>query len=94
MTQKLYSPSKILYFSFPLQIAGAMQRLAPFLPKSPPDIEALRFYLLLMECTVLDEPSLDKYASCSAVFAQALLALESAGAKVLCKYIIMIHGVW
>uniref|UniRef100_A0A2C9JH74 HECT domain-containing protein n=1 Tax=Biomphalaria glabrata TaxID=6526 RepID=A0A2C9JH74_BIOGL len=50
------------------------QNLCPSLLKSPPDVEALRIYLILPECHLFDQPQL--YSSIICPFAKSLLSLS------------------
>ncbi len=59
--------------------------LIPNLPSSPPDIEALRLYLLLIESPVFTDPSPERYGTLVVQFAEALCSLKSAGANVISK---------
>ncbi|XP_038060442.1 probable E3 ubiquitin-protein ligase HERC4 [Patiria miniata] len=60
--------------------------LIPTLPSSPPDIEALRLYLLLMESPVFTDPSPERYGTTVVQFGQALCNVTSAGAKVISQW--------
>ncbi|XP_033108353.1 probable E3 ubiquitin-protein ligase HERC4 isoform X2 [Anneissia japonica] len=57
------------------------RNLGPSLPTSPPDIEALRLYLLLMECPTMQYP--DMYLDSILSIGLSLTRLSSAGAKVI-----------
>ncbi|XP_059174881.1 probable E3 ubiquitin-protein ligase HERC4, partial [Physella acuta] len=50
------------------------QHLIPSLAQAPPDVEALRLYLMLPECHLFDEPKL--YSSIICPFAKSFLALN------------------
>ncbi|CAL1530118.1 unnamed protein product [Lymnaea stagnalis] len=50
------------------------QNLIPSLPQSPPDVEALRLYLMLPECLLFDQPKL--YSSIICPFAKSFLSLN------------------
>ncbi|KAH9513169.1 putative E3 ubiquitin-protein ligase herc4 [Bulinus truncatus] len=54
--------------------------LYPSLPQSPPDVEALRLYLMLPECHLFDEPKL--YSSIICPFAKSLLSLNKVALNV------------
>uniref|UniRef100_A0A0B7B2U7 HECT domain-containing protein n=1 Tax=Arion vulgaris TaxID=1028688 RepID=A0A0B7B2U7_9EUPU len=56
------------------------QHLIPMLPVSPPDVEALRLYLMLPECHLFDQPKL--YNSIICPFAKNLLSLDKVALKV------------
>eukprot|EP00057_Strongylocentrotus_purpuratus_P007783 XP_011662257.1 PREDICTED: probable E3 ubiquitin-protein ligase HERC4 [Strongylocentrotus purpuratus] len=57
--------------------------LVPSLPESPPDVEALRLYLLLMECPVLSRPQERWCRHTIAQIGSALCSLKGAAAKIL-----------
>ncbi|XP_005105124.1 probable E3 ubiquitin-protein ligase HERC4 isoform X1 [Aplysia californica] len=57
------------------------QDLIPMLPKSPPDVEALRLYIMLPECHLFDQPKL--YSSIICPFANAFLSMDPVAQKVL-----------
>ncbi|BFZ17845.1 hypothetical protein BsWGS_20882 [Bradybaena similaris] len=56
------------------------QHLIPMLPVSPPDVEALRLYLMLPECHLFDQPKL--YNSIICPFAKNFLSLDKVAQKV------------
>ncbi|CAG5132688.1 unnamed protein product, partial [Candidula unifasciata] len=56
------------------------QHLIPMLPASPPDVEALRLYLILPECHLFDEPKL--YSAVICPLAKSLLSLTPVALKV------------
>lgn len=56
------------------------QTLIPLLPTSPPDVEALRLYLMLPECHLFEEPKL--YSSIICPLAESLLALDKVAQNV------------
>ncbi|XP_022087391.1 probable E3 ubiquitin-protein ligase HERC4 [Acanthaster planci] len=60
--------------------------LIPSLPPSPPDIEALRLYLLLMESPVFTDPSPERYGTVVVQFGEALCNITSAGSKVISQW--------
>ena len=75
--------SFLLDFTQIAEILGVL--LIPNLPSSPPDVEALRLYLLLIESPVFTDPSPERYGTLVVQFAEALCSLKTAGANVICK---------
>lgn len=57
------------------------QKLLHNLPNSPPDMEALRLYILLPYCHILDNP--DRYSIIIAAFGNSLMTLQPAPSKVI-----------
>ncbi|CAC5368392.1 HERC4 [Mytilus coruscus] len=55
--------------------------LLPSLPQSPPDVEALRLYLILPEYHMFEEPK--KFSTLIGPFANSILNLDKPGSKVL-----------
>lgn len=67
-----------------MQIAASLERhLIPSLCSSPPDIEALRLYLILPECPLFKDPN--TYITLTIPFAKAVIRLSSVPLKVLGK---------
>ncbi|XP_071808408.1 probable E3 ubiquitin-protein ligase HERC4 [Asterias amurensis] len=66
------------------EILGVL--LIPNLPSSPPDVEALRLYLLLIESPVFTDPSPERYGTLVVQFAEALCSLKTAGANVISQW--------
>lgn len=67
-----------------MQIAASLERhLIPNLCSSPPDIEALRLYLILPECPLFKNPNI--YITLTIPFAKAVICLSNAPLKVLGK---------
>ncbi|XP_077073484.1 putative E3 ubiquitin-protein ligase HERC4 isoform X1 [Siphateles boraxobius] len=63
-------------------IAASLEKhLLPRLSSSPPDIEALRLYLTLPECPLLNHPS--NYTTLTIPFAKAIVSLKDTPIKVL-----------
>ncbi|XP_062375181.1 probable E3 ubiquitin-protein ligase HERC4 [Sardina pilchardus] len=67
-----------------LACASLEKTLLPRLTSSPPDIEALRLYLTLPECSLLHNPS--NYASLTIPLASATVGLKEAAHTVLCNW--------
>lgn len=69
-----------LLLTFFLQISSTIEQiLLPRLPSSPPDVEAMRVYLMLPEFHLMDNP---KYlSSLMSPFASSLLSLDEVALK-------------
>uniref|UniRef100_A0A8C5B9B2 HECT and RLD domain containing E3 ubiquitin protein ligase 3 n=1 Tax=Gadus morhua TaxID=8049 RepID=A0A8C5B9B2_GADMO len=63
------------------QVTSLESLLIPQLPSSPPDVEAMRIYLILSECPALQDTS--NYISLSIPLAMAILRLDPNPSKVL-----------
>ncbi|XP_056147234.1 probable E3 ubiquitin-protein ligase HERC4 [Lampris incognitus] len=64
------------------QIAASLEKnLIPRLSNSPPDIEALRLYLILPECPLFSDPN--TYVTLAIPFAKSVVSLKEAPRKVL-----------
>lgn len=67
-----------------MQIADSLGRhLIPNLCSSPPDVEALRLYLILPACPLFKNPN--TYSTLTIPFAKAAIHLSNAALKVLGK---------
>ena len=64
--------------------SSVKDKLIPSLPESPPDIEALRLYIMLPECEILHKEA--NYQSIDIPFGEAILKLSPEAQKVLRKY--------
>lgn len=74
-------PTVYTFFCF-LQIAASLEKnLILRLSSSPPDIEALRLYLILPECPLFSERN--NYVTIAIPFAKSLLSLKEAPLRVL-----------
>ncbi|XP_064418774.1 probable E3 ubiquitin-protein ligase HERC4 isoform X2 [Latimeria chalumnae] len=64
------------------QVAASLEKsLIPNLTRSPPDVEAMRLYLTLPECSVMSD--VNNYTTLAIPFAVAIVHLEKAPLKVL-----------
>ena len=64
-------------------LAAVSQHVIYSLQQSPPDIEALRVYLLLPECSVYQREERLKFDAIVIPFSEAILKLSTEGGKVL-----------
>ncbi|ESP04646.1 hypothetical protein LOTGIDRAFT_223779 [Lottia gigantea] len=63
------------------KICNSLEEMIRCLPSSPPDIEALRLYLLLPLCHVFDEPKY--YGDLIVPFGHSIISLDKAASKVI-----------
>lgn len=80
----LFNQLYIVFHPLLLQITNCLDTvLIPSLPESPPDVEALRVYLILPEFHMFEEPK--HYSTLLGPFANSILNLDKPGSKVLGK---------